>query len=329
MTTAPSLIDPAADLLTGVTAPIVTPMDADGHVLPATLAGLLGRFASSGVHAVLLAGSTGEGHALDVASLTSLVASVAPAWRARTSGRGRVLVNVSAPSTSEALRRAEAVAAVRPDAVVLSPPYYFIHTEAELIAHYAATSELGISVVAYNVPRYTGNPLTARVLQALSKMPWVVGVKDSSGDRDILACECTLSTARNRPFGVSQGDEGNLTAGLRMGANGIAPGLANLASARCVRLYDAAMAGDWIAADQAQQDLQRLAAIHGIRRGVVALKAALSLVGVCPPHASAPFLPCNDVELAALRTVLAGVATVLDEEVVAGNEAPAGESWPA
>ena len=313
--TAPSLADTApVDLLTGVTAPLVTPMDAHGHVTPEGLSGLLGRFARSGVRAVLLAGSTGEGHALDVASLTDLVASVAPAWRRSTSGRGRVLVNVSAPSTGEALRRAEAVAALRPDAVVLSPPYYFIHTEVELIAHYAATRELAMPVVAYNVPRYTGNPLTKRVLQALSEMPWVAGVKDSSGDPDTLAYECTLSGTSGRPFGVSQGDESQLTAGLRMGANGIAPGLANLASARCVRLYEAAMAGDWAAADQAQLDLLRVAAIHRVRRGVVSMKAALSILGLCAPHTSAPFLPCSDTELAALRTLLGEVATVLDEE---------------
>lgn len=310
--TEPEFLGRPAAMVGGVTAPIVTPMDELGRVIPDGCSSLVARLASAGVDALMLAGSTGEGHALDARSLAALTSSVTAAWRAETAGRGRVFVNVSAPSTTEALHRAEAVAAYGPDAVVLSPPYYFIHTQAELIAHYQASGGIGIPVVAYNVPRYTSNPLTREVLVEVVEMPWMVGIKDSSGDRDLLAETCALAAATSGRFSVSQGDEGALDAGLRLGAQGIVPGVANLAARRCIDLFRAAQAGDWDAAARAQQDLRWVARIHDVRRGVVSMKAALSLQGIVPPHVSAPFLPLGDEETARVRTVLDEARPVLD-----------------
>jgi len=310
--TATGLQGRAAAVVGGVTAPIVTPMDEQGRVIPDGCSKLVARLATAGVDALLLAGSTGEGHALDAASLAALTASVSAAWRTATDGRGRVFVNVSAPSTAEALRRADAVVGYAPDAVVLSPPYYFIHTQAELVAHYEAAGRLGLPVVAYNVPRYTSNPLTREVLGELVAMPWMVGIKDSSGDRELLADTCVLAAASGGRFSVSQGDESALDAGLRLGAQGIVPGVANLAPRRCVELYRAAQAGDWEAAAHAQADLRQVARIHEVRRGVVSMKAALSLLGIVPPHVSAPFLPLSEEELSHLRGMLDEAWPILD-----------------
>jgi 4-hydroxy-tetrahydrodipicolinate synthase len=296
----------------GVTAPIVTPMDERGRVTPEAASSLVARLAAAGVDALLLAGSTGEGHAIDAGSLAALTATVSAVWRRETAGQGRVFVNVSAPSTAEALHRAETVAVHGPDAIVLSPPYYFIHTQAELIAHYRATSGIGVPVIAYNVPRYTNNPLTREALEELVAMPWMVGMKDSSGDRELLGDASRLAAFSAGRFSVSQGDESSLAAGLRLGAQGIVPGVANLAARRCVELYRAAQAGDWDAAERAQQDLRQVARIHTVRRGVVSMKAALSLLGIVPPHVSAPFLPLTAEEIARLREILEEVRSVLD-----------------
>jgi hypothetical protein len=44
---------------------------------------------------------------------------------------------------------------------------------------------------------------------------------------------------------------------------------------------------------------------------VATIKTALHLLGLCPPHATAPFEPYTDVELSALRDVLAELADLL------------------
>jgi hypothetical protein len=42
------------------------------------------------------------------------------------------------------------------------------------------------------------------------------------------------------------------------------------------------------------------------------MKAALSLLGILPPHVSAPFLPLSEEELSRLRGVLDQARPILD-----------------
>jgi 4-hydroxy-tetrahydrodipicolinate synthase len=81
-----------------------------------------------------------------------------------------------------------------------------------------------------------------------------------------------------------------------------------LAPALCADLLKAGRDHDHAAADARQRDVDRLTAIFGIRpasSGIVVMKTALHELGLCPPHAAAPFLPLTETELAALRTALA------------------------
>lgn len=188
-------------LLSGVMIPVVTPMSEPGTPSAAAATALLQGLAAAGARGLMLFGSNGEGPLLPVSRLAGFAEQMARQWRELTGGP--VLCNVTAAGTAEALERAAAVAPARPDALVLSPPIYFRHRDDEIAAHYAALADLGIPLVAYNAPRYS-NPLGPAAIDRLVAMPHVVGIKDSSGDLDLL--RHIVSAARSRPdFGVSQG----------------------------------------------------------------------------------------------------------------------------
>ena len=300
--------------LDGVVVPMVTPMQLDGSIDLEACEPLLRWFAASGIGTVMLAGTSGEGHALDFVDLGRLTASVGPAWRDLTGGAGRLLVTISAPSTRAAVERARAVEASLPDALVVSAPYYFRYTDEELRAHYDALGMIGIPILAYDTPRYTGNPFSADLVDALALMPHVIGIKMSAGDMALVE-HAHRREAVGSAFVVAQGDEDRLVDALRLGVNTIIPGVANVLPGLCVRLFREAMAGEWDSAERAQDGLRRMAAIHRIRRGVVATKTAMHLLGRCPPYASAPFLPYDDHELAALRSLLEDLSDLTDAEV--------------
>ena len=287
-------------LLSGVMVPLVTPMSAPG--VPAAADALLVALAESGVRSLMLFGSNGEGPLLPVPALGGFAEWAAGRWRALTGGP--VLCNVTAAGTAEVLARAEAVASARPDALVLSPPIYFHHRDDEILAHYAALSDLDTPVVAYNAPRYS-NPLTPAIIDELVGMPHVVGMKDSSGDLDLLG---HLLSVRRPGFEVSQGSETQLVAALRLGADGIVPGIANLAPVVAVELVAAHEEGRAADADRAQRTVDRLLRLHSVRPGVPAVKAVLADRGLCPPHVAAPLRPCTDAERDAL------LALLLDDE---------------
>ncbi|MGW4909860.1 dihydrodipicolinate synthase family protein [Streptomyces sp. NPDC004270] len=289
-------------LLTGVTVPLVTPMDRLGRPSAPAADALLGALAATGARGLMLFGSNGEGPLLPTAQLGEFAMGVATRWRQLVEG-GPVLINVTAPGTAEAVARAEAVLPAAPDALVLSPPIYFHHRHDEIVAHYAALAGLGVPVVAYNAPRYS-NPLTPALLDELTGLPHLVGLKDSSGDLALFGH--ALAAARRRDdFGISQGAERQALDALRLGADGVVPGVANLAPAAAVELFRAHRDGRDGAASRAQQLLDRVLALHTVRPGVPAVKAVLAARGLCPPYVAAPFTPCSDEERHALLDLLA------------------------
>lgn len=282
--------------LRGVTVPLVTPMSAPG--VPTEAGALLRTLAEAGAHGLMLFGTNGEGPLLPVSALGGFASWAAARWRDLTGGP--VLCTITAAGTAEVRERAAAVAPARPDAFVLSPPIYFRHRPDEILAHYAALSDL--PVVVYNAPRYA-NPLTPDLIDELVAMPHVVGVKDSSGDAELFSH--IVSSARRRPeVGVSQGAETQALVGLRLGADGIVPGLANIAPDVAADLFTAHAAGRDADAEAAQQVLDHLFTLHTVRPGVPAVKAILHERGLCPPHVAPPLQPCTDAERRDLITLV-------------------------
>jgi 4-hydroxy-tetrahydrodipicolinate synthase len=296
-------------VLEGVTVPLITPMSPDDMVDLGPIPALLDIAAEAQVDAIMVGGTSGEGHALSAESLALLAGEVATVWRAVSRAPARLFVTVTAPSTALALERAHA-AGEHADAVVLGPPYYFRYTQAELIAHYAAFEGLGRPVIAYDTPRYSGNPLTLEVRRELAAMPHVVGMKDSAGDAALFRDTCALADGQTTSFEVGQGDERAMVTGLRAGATGVVPGPANLAPGACVRLYRAVRAGELDEAVRLQARIDALSGIHGIRRGVATTKAAMALLGLAPAAVSRPFLPLDASETARVREILVETADI-------------------
>lgn len=291
--------------LFGVTVPLVTVLDAKGRPDTEGAEGLLEAMAATGVHSLMLLGSNGEGALLPADLTTGYLVELAEHWRALRAG-GRVIVNVSAPGTTEMLRRAEAALESRPDALVVSPPGYFHHRPDEIEAHLRAIERFGHPYAIYNIPKYA-NPLPAEVFEALLDSPLLIGMKDSSGDPARFG-EFLEVAARREGVAVSQGDERRLLAGLRAGAVGIVPGIGNLSPALAVALVEGQLAGapGAAAAEEAQETIVALTGVHAIRPGVPTVKAILHDRGVIPtPLPAPPLARVTDDELERLRGFLA------------------------
>lgn len=288
-------------ILDGVTVPLVTPLDDAGSPSVAAARPLLEALAGARVHGLMLLGSNGEGALLPPGTTTDFVTAVVDLWRELRPG-GHVIVNVSAPGTIELLRRGEAALASGPDALVVTPPRYFAYRPDEIEAHIRAIERLGHPYAVYNIPKYA-SALPLETFEALLDSPWLIGMKDSSGDAAAFAAFLALTTGRE-DVAITQGSERDLLSALQAGANGIVPGVANLAPAAAVRLYEL-WSTNPAAAVEAQSVLTDLLGIHSIRPGVPTVKGILHDRGlIATPSPVPPLSAVGRDELDGLRVIL-------------------------
>lgn len=288
-------------VLDGVTVPLVTQLDEHGLPDAGASAQHMELLAASGADTILVLGTNGEGPTLSADLAVPFAVDVAAHWRSALPG-GRVLVAAFGVGTAQTVSNGEQLLRAEPDALVVAPPLYFHHTDAELVRHYEEAGQFGVPVIAYDTPRYSGNSLRP-VADALAGMDHMVGVKDSSGDDDTLL-EWVRASRNHRGFGVSQGKESRLSWALKSGAYGITPGLANIAPRSCVELFRAVRTGSHDVAEALQHSLDALLSIHAIRPGVAAMKASVALLALGSNRTMKPFVPYSGPELERLHKVL-------------------------
>lgn len=290
-------------ILDGVTVPLVTTMTEDRVPNAGLAEPLLRSMAAANIDNMMLLGSNGEGALLPAEQSTPYAVEAARNWRS-ISKDANLFITVFGAGTEIGLRNAHAFMAAEPDALVVAAPLYFGHTEDELADHFASFAQFGVPVIAYNIPRYTGNPITLSLLERLLQMPHIVGMKDSSVSDEYLLG--SLALIKGRPeFAISQGNEKRLGWAMEVGARGVTPGLANIAPKLCMDIVAAARASDWDRVASLQGKLTALTTIHSIRPGLTAMKAALSLLGLSPKTPAAPFRAYEETELDSLRAILA------------------------
>jgi 4-hydroxy-tetrahydrodipicolinate synthase len=134
-------------------------------------------------------------------------------------------------------------------------------------------------------------------------MPRVIGIKDSSGD---LAHVLRILELRGDDMGfrILVGSLPISGPAMLMGADGMVPGPGNLDPALTVALYERGKSGDVAGVQALQPRLHSLLRVLDFGPGVSCLKTALELMGVCAPHATAPFPLLGERERSGIASVL-------------------------
>jgi 4-hydroxy-2-oxoglutarate aldolase len=166
-------------------------------------------------------------------------------------------------------------------------------TSDALEAHFRhVADESPIPVVLYNIPKYVGFAIPAALVADLAAHPNVIGIKDSSGDRDQLAAYLKVQADG---FSVLTGSGTAYQASMAAGARGGILAVALFAPEASLAVYDASGRADIAAALAAQARLTPLGATVVGSLGVAGVKAALDLVGLrcarCSPRERWPSGP--------------------------------------
>lgn len=288
--------------LGGVIPPMITPLTANGAIDTDSIVRLVEALIGGGVSGIFVLGSSGEGPWLTAAEREQVIATTARA----VAGRVPVLAGVIEPSagrTAEAIRQAEAAGA---DAVVVASPYYFDVDAAAQIAHVEAAARASrLPLVLYNIPGMTHNPIAPDTVRQMLGIDTLVALKDSAGDMEIFTQFLALR-AEKPTLRVFQGAERLAAPALLAGADGLVPGLGNLAPRLFVRMFAAARAGDADAAMALQADAEALWAVHSHSFWLEGLKYAAAELGFGSGALASRGATLSDTGRAAISRIVAG-----------------------
>lgn len=233
----------------GIFTPLVTPITDDDRMDIESLSRLVDFQIEHGVHGLWVMGTTGEFAAFDEEERAEAVSAVVR----QANKRVPVIANVSDTATrlvARHVRRAEAAGA---DAIAATPPFYYPHSQGELLVHYRAIAECtSLPLYIYNIPQTVRVRLSLDTAFLLVREGTVAGIKDSQNDLEWFR-ELTLVIGKERPdFRAFAGTRHLIDAAVLAGAVGAIPSLANAYPELCVSAYEASAAGDFRRANESE-----------------------------------------------------------------------------
>jgi len=290
----------------GILPAVTTPFDASGGVDAAALQANVRALLDAGVHGIVGTGTMGEAASLSSDERRGVITAIVAAVE----GRVPVVAGVSAGTAAQAIGYAADAVVEGVDALMCLPPLGYRADDEEVVAFYEAVAEAGgRPLMVYNNPEASGVDMPPDLIARIgASVDNVVAVKECSGD--VRRIPALLNTT---DLEILVGGDDWALEGFSAGATGWVSGVADVAPAECVALYDHCRAGELEPARELYARLLPLARFDMRPKLVQFFKAAMDEVGFVGGPTRAPRSPLTDEERADLREALA----VLGVEVAA------------
>lgn len=275
-------------MFTGSMVALITPMKDDQSVDLVALQRLITFHLENGTEALVLVGTTGEAATLNEQEKALIVQTACELVQ----GKIPLIVGTSAQGTAQTIERTQAAKALGADAALIMTPAYIKVPQRGLITHYQTIAEAcELPLILYNVPGRTACDLLPETVATLSKHPWIVGIKEATGD---VNRTLTLRQTCDPDFVIVSGEDSLTLELMKAGAQGVISVTANVAPKLMHEFCSAALAGNWKQAQEHHQQLKRLHEALFIETNPIPVKAALHMMGLCKSVLRSP-LPSLDI----------------------------------
>lgn len=156
---------------------IKTPYLPDGRFDLEAYDGLMNMQIMNGAEAVIVGGTTGEGHLMSWDEHIMLIGHTVNCFGASI----KVIGNTGSNSTREAIHATEQGFAVGMHAALHINPYYGKTSLQGMVSHFETVLSMGPTII-YNVPSRTGQDIPPSVVSKISGNPNMAGVKECVGN---------------------------------------------------------------------------------------------------------------------------------------------------
>jgi len=277
---------------------VASPMTVDGTLDLDAAGALAAHLLGSGHDGLVVSGTTGEAPTTSDEEKDQLLRAVVEA----ADGGGHVVAGVGTNDTAHSVALALRAAAAGAHGLLVVAPYYSRPTQDGLLAHVRAVADAtDLPVMLYDIPGRSCVQFETETLLRLGEHPRVVAVKDAKGD---LQAATRVMSGSDLAF--YSGDDGMTLAYLAHGGSGVVGVTTHLLGPAFARLVAAVDAGDLQAAvTEHRQSLPLVDAVMTRLPGLVAVKAALHLLGLIPSDAvRLPLVPATDAQRDGIRIAL-------------------------
>ena len=285
---------------------LVTPMDEDGAVSEASLAGLIEFHLERGTDAIVAVGTTGESATLDFDEHCQVIRRVVR----MVAGRIPVIAGTGANSTSEAIELTRCAMQAGADACLLVTPYYNKPTQEGLYLHHRAIAEaVPIPQILYNVPGRTAVDMHNDTVVRLAEISNIVGLKDATGDLDRVP---DLVARCGDRIDLYSGDDATGMEFMLAGGRGVISVTANVVPAEMHAMCEAALRGDRAEAEAVNARVDPLHQALFLEANPIPVKWALYEMGLIPAGIRLPLTPLSEQCRAPLRQALQAAGVTLN-----------------
>ncbi len=284
----------------GIIAPLLTPMNADETINEKELRNQVSHKIEKGIHGVFPLGTNGEAYALSLEEKIRVIEVVVDEVK----GRVPVYAGTGCISTKDTIELSKKAKEIGADVLSIVTPWYAAASQDEIYSHFKEVAEaVDLPIVLYNIPARTGKTITPETVEKLSKIPNIVGVKDSSGDFENML-KYIEKTRYRKDFAVLSGNDSLILWCLLAGGRGGIAGCANVFPSTMASIYDTFVAGDLEKAREIQDSIRSFRDCFKFGNPNTIVKTAVSLLGFPVGKCRKPFCQVPEAGVEAIKKVL-------------------------
>ncbi len=268
-------------IFTGAATAIVTPMDENG-VNYNDFERLIEWQIQSGIDAIVVVGTTGEGSTLTDDEHKEAIRFCVE----KVNGRVPVIAGTGSNDTAYAIELSKYACKVGADALLLVTPYYNKATQKGLIESFKVVADAStVPCILYNVPSRTGCNLLPESVAILAEHENIVAIKEASGNISQIA---KLAQLVGDKIDIYSGNDDQIVPVLSLGGKGVISVLSNIMPYETSKMCKLYLEGDTQGALKMQLDLLPLTNALFSEVNPIPVKYAVSKMGYCKNYLRLP-----------------------------------------
>ena len=281
----------------GVATAIVTPMNANG-VDYENFGRLIDWQIESGINALVIAGTTGEGSTLSDEEHREVLRFAYE----RIGGRVPSVAGTGSNDTAYAIELTKFACELGYDGMLVVTPYYNKATQKGLIQMFTAIADASTKpLILYNVPSRTGVNIEPSTYAALADHPNIAAIKEASGNISKVVETAALVGDK---LDIYSGNDDQIVPIMSVGGQGVISVLSNVVPAETVEMCNRFFNGDVKGAAALQFELLDLTHALFCEVNPIPVKAAAAAMGYGENYLRLPLTPMEDANWTKLAAIM-------------------------